>query len=97
MTDPAPPAWVSKRDGRLVPFEADRICQALSNPHMTMLGHATGRLLLRRDGYRVDLERVIKTAAKNGKAGTFLIDALLRRRDVERIQSEAATAGFPAA
>src|SRR4051812_43524717 len=24
-----PPAWVRKRDGRLVPFEADRICRAL--------------------------------------------------------------------
>src|SRR5437868_5893571 len=29
MTDPVPPAWVSKRDGRLVPFEADRISRAL--------------------------------------------------------------------
>jgi hypothetical protein len=29
MTDPSPPAWVSKRDGRLVPFEADRISRAL--------------------------------------------------------------------
>src|SRR4051795_9952581 len=29
MTDPVPPAWVSKRDGRLVPFEADKISRAL--------------------------------------------------------------------
>jgi hypothetical protein len=29
MTDPAPPAWVTKRDGRLVPFDADKICRAL--------------------------------------------------------------------
>ena len=29
MTDPAPPAWVTKRDGRLEPFEADRISRAL--------------------------------------------------------------------
>jgi hypothetical protein len=32
MTDPdppAPPAWVYKRDGRLVPFEADKISRAL--------------------------------------------------------------------
>jgi hypothetical protein len=27
--DPAPPAWVCKRDGRLVPFEADKISRAL--------------------------------------------------------------------
>ncbi len=29
MTDPSPPAWVRKRDGRLVPFEPDRISRAL--------------------------------------------------------------------
>src|SRR5207248_10461462 len=29
MTDPTPPAWVTKRDGRLVPFEADKISRAL--------------------------------------------------------------------
>jgi hypothetical protein len=29
MTDPAPPSWVTKRDGRLVPFEADKISRAL--------------------------------------------------------------------
>jgi DNA polymerase (family 10) len=44
-----------------------RIVKALSNPHVTMLGHATGRLLLRREGYKVDLEAVLQTAAKYGK------------------------------
>ncbi|MFO0881499.1 MAG: ATP cone domain-containing protein [Gemmataceae bacterium] len=29
MNDAPPPTWVTKRDGRLVPFEADRICRAL--------------------------------------------------------------------
>jgi hypothetical protein len=29
LAAPALPAWVHKRDGRLVPFEADKICQAL--------------------------------------------------------------------
>src|SRR5439155_271216 len=29
MTDPAPPTCVLKRDGRMVPFEADRISRAL--------------------------------------------------------------------
>jgi DNA polymerase (family 10) len=47
--------------------QTKRVCRALSNPHVTMLGHATGRLLLRRDGYKIDLEEVIKTAAKNHK------------------------------
>jgi DNA polymerase (family 10) len=31
-----------------------------------MLGHATGRLLLRRDAYKVDLEAVLQAAAKHG-------------------------------
>jgi DNA polymerase (family X) len=43
-----------------------RICRALAHPAVTMLGHATGRLLLRREGYRVDLEAVLRTAAKHG-------------------------------
>lgn len=29
MTDPAPPSWVTKRDGRLAPFDADKISRAL--------------------------------------------------------------------
>src|SRR5689334_6893843 len=29
MNDPLPPTWVSKRDGRLEPFEADKISRAL--------------------------------------------------------------------
>ena len=41
-----------------------RICRAMENPHVTMLGHLTGRLLLRRDGYAVDVARVIDCAAE---------------------------------
>ena len=44
-----------------------RICKALAHPATTMLGHATGRLLLRREGYKVDLDEVLKAAAKHGK------------------------------
>ncbi len=43
-----------------------RIVKAVSNPRVTMLGHATGRLLMRREGYKVDLEAVLKAAAKHG-------------------------------
>jgi DNA polymerase (family 10) len=43
-----------------------RILQALRNPYVTMLGHATGRLLLRREGYAVDLEAVLQAAAQTG-------------------------------
>ncbi|MGD9898102.1 MAG: DNA polymerase/3'-5' exonuclease PolX [Calditrichaceae bacterium] len=44
-----------------------RICRALENPYVTMLGHPTGRLLLGREAYPVDMKRVIETAAKFGK------------------------------
>ena len=43
-----------------------RIVRAVSHPRVTMLGHATGRLLLQRDGYKVDLEAVLQAAAKHG-------------------------------
>jgi DNA polymerase (family 10) len=43
-----------------------RICKALSHPAVTMLGHPTGRLLLRRNAYAVDLDKVLEAAAKHG-------------------------------
>jgi DNA polymerase (family 10) len=42
-----------------------RIVKAIRNPYVTMLGHATGRLLLRREGYQVDLEAVLQAAAES--------------------------------
>ena len=44
-----------------------RICRALANPFVTMLGHATGRLLLSRDAYRVDMTKVLDAAAEHKK------------------------------
>ena len=43
-----------------------RIVRAIRHPAVTMLGHPTGRLLLRRDGYAVDLEAVLQAAAEHG-------------------------------
>jgi DNA polymerase (family 10) len=43
-----------------------RLVRAVSNPHITMLGHATGRLLLKRTGYAVDVRAVIDAAAEHG-------------------------------
>ena len=42
-----------------------RIIRAIENPHTTILGHATGRLLLRREGYPVDLVKVVDAAIAN--------------------------------
>ena len=44
-----------------------RVCKALTHPAVTMLGHATCRLLLRRDGIKLDMEKVLQTAAAHGK------------------------------
>jgi len=56
-----------------------RLVRAASNPRVTMLGHPTGRLLLARDGYQVDLDAVI--------------DAARPSRHVDRNQRQSASAG----
>ena len=43
-----------------------RIIRAIANPYITMLGHLTGRLLLTREGYAVDVPAVIDAAAATG-------------------------------
>jgi DNA polymerase (family 10) len=43
-----------------------RIIRAIEQPQVAMLGHLTGRLLLRREGYRVDATKVIDAAIANG-------------------------------
>ena len=45
-----------------------RVLRALDHPSMTILGHPTGRLLLSRDPYPIDLEAVFHRAAANGVA-----------------------------
>ena len=43
-----------------------RIIRAIEQPHVTMLGHLTGRLLLEREAYEVDVDRVIDAAIAHG-------------------------------
>ncbi len=43
-----------------------RIIKAMENKHITMLGHLTGRLLLAREGYQVDVPAIIEAAAATG-------------------------------
>jgi DNA polymerase (family 10) len=45
-----------------------RILGALDDPRLTILGHPTGRLLLAREAYRVDMDAVIDKAAEVGAA-----------------------------
>jgi DNA polymerase (family 10) len=43
-----------------------RILQAVENPHVTMLGHLTGRLLLEREPYAVNVPEIIEACANTG-------------------------------
>lgn len=45
-----------------------RLVKAVTNKYATMLGHPTGRLLLGREGYPVNMREVLKAAADHGKA-----------------------------
>ena len=46
----------------------DRLLRAISNPHVSIIGHPTGRLLQRREGYTFDLDKVFAAAAQAGVA-----------------------------
>ncbi len=46
--------------------QTQRIIRAIENPHVTMLGHVTGRLLLERPSYAVNIPAIIEAAAANG-------------------------------
>jgi DNA polymerase (family X) len=46
----------------------DRILAAIANPYVDVIGHPTGRLILKRDGYRVNAPRVFAAAAAAGVA-----------------------------
>ena len=55
-----------------------------------MLGHATGRLLLKRDGYKIDLDEVLKVAARHGRM--IEINAHPQRLDLDWVHCKRAKA-----
>ena len=58
-----------------------RIIRAISNPYVTMLAHPTGRLLLKREPYAVDIPAIIEAAAATG---TWIeINAAPKRLDLD--------------
>ncbi len=48
--------------------QTERILTAGANPRTTILGHMTGRQLLRRPGYEVDVEEILRACARYGVA-----------------------------
>lgn len=59
----------------------ERIIKAIENPFVTILGHPTGRLLLKRDGYPINHHAVIDAAAELGVC--IEINANPRRLDID--------------
>ena len=71
----------------------DRVMKALDDPHLTILGHPTGRLLLTREPYEIDLRAVIEKAGATGVAVELNADP--HRLDIDwracRIAAECGT------
>ena len=58
-----------------------RVIRAIANPFVTMLAHPTGRLLLKREGYAIDIPAIIDAAAETG---TWIeINAAPKRLDLD--------------
>jgi DNA polymerase (family 10) len=72
----------------------ERMMAAMDHPLVDVIGHPTGRLILRRDPYAVDVERLVEHAAHTG---TMLeINGNPDRRDLSDIHARlAAQAGVP--
>jgi DNA polymerase (family 10) len=43
-----------------------RILRAMDNPYFNILGHPTGRLLLKREGYELDIDKILDHASQRG-------------------------------
>jgi DNA polymerase (family X) len=58
-----------------------RIIKAMQNPYLNILIHPTGRIINRREGYRIDIDKIIAAAKKYGVA--LEIDAYPNRLDLK--------------
>lgn len=58
-----------------------RVLKAIENPHTTILGHMTGRLLLSRNGYPLDHKKIIDACALNNVV--IELNAHPRRLDID--------------
>jgi DNA polymerase (family 10) len=68
--------------------QTDRILRALDNPHLTILGHPTGRKIGEREPYDLDMEKIMKRAKK--RACFMEINAQPDRLDLSDIYANMA-------
>jgi DNA polymerase (family X) len=66
----------------------ERVLKALGHPHVDVLGHPTGRLLLRREPYAIDVDAVFAAAATCGVACE--INCQIDRLDLSDVHAKAA-------
>ena len=66
----------------------DRILRAIESPAVDVIGHPTGRLLLRREPYQVDRERLVDAAACLG--GALEINCRVDRLDLNDVNARLA-------
>jgi DNA polymerase (family 10) len=72
----------------------DRLLKAIDCPYVDTIGHPTGRLILKREPYRFDSERVFAAAASAGVA--MEINSQVDRLDLDEVQARHARAhGVP--
>jgi DNA polymerase (family 10) len=66
----------------------DRILKALENPHVDILGHPTGRRLLKRPPYPLDVDAIVEAAARHGAA--IEINCQVERLDLNDVHARLA-------
>jgi DNA polymerase (family 10) len=66
----------------------DRLLRAIACPYVDTIGHPTGRLILKREPYRFDVDRVFDAAAAAGVA--MEINSLVDRLDLDDVHARRA-------
>ncbi len=66
----------------------DRVLRAIENPYVDVIGHPTGRLLLKREPYRINMEAIVAAAARHGVA--LEINSQVDRLDLSDVHARMA-------
>jgi DNA polymerase (family 10) len=66
----------------------DRLLRAIDNPHVDIIGHPTGRRILKREAYQLDMEAIVDAAAQRGVA--LEINCQVDRLDLSDVHAKLA-------